>query len=93
MTKYYVEIQTEPRKPYQPNVGWDTLYATRAEAISAVARAKKHNWHDARVATIDAPADADHLYRCVQLDSDPSALYAGRDPAGDLGRHARRQED
>ena len=73
MTKHYIEIQREPTTGYQPYVGWDALYDSLADARTAMVRAKAA-YHDARIATIEAPAHVDHLYRRVQID-DTTSLY------------------
>lgn len=40
MTGYVITIKTAPESKYQTYQGWDKVYATRAEAKAALARAK-----------------------------------------------------
>lgn len=75
MKKYYVAIKTTPNSKYQALGNWDSIYATRAEAAEAAARAADL-WQGARVEEVDAPAAVDHLYfRLAEPTEDTTSLY------------------
>lgn len=73
MRKYLVEIKASGGW-HTPN-GWDGLFLDRQDAESCAARARKHDGWEARVAEIEAPAVADHLYKRLGGEADNSAAY------------------
>ena len=75
MTKFYVEISTDPHTGYGPKVGWDTLYASKLDAYEAALRAE-NKFAEVKVSQVDVPEHVDHLYRCVADARDQTYLYA-----------------
>lgn len=75
VTKYFVEIQTDPNTGYSPNVGWDVLYSTKQEADGAAQRARQ-KFIGARVGEMEVPAHVDHLYRNLCDKNDTTSLYS-----------------
>lgn len=74
LTKYLVEITTDDQTGFGPKVGWDTLYDRPADAKESLDRAIRL-FSGARLATIEAPAHVDHLYRNIADAADTSYLY------------------